>query len=308
MTQQDWDKKIIEFGGGILQSWVWGEFQSAVGHEVKRFSNDAWAAQLTGHEMSMGKKYWYAPRGPVGNPDQAKDSLLKEFQSDKDVIFLRFEPQEPIALPESPKEIQPKENWFVGLEGSEQELLVSMKPKHRYNINLAIKKGVMVRQASKEDFLNVWTLLLETASRAGIRLHPQNYYLQMWEKLSPDYLKVFISEFEGQLLSCAFVTYFGKTATYLHGGSSDKNKQLMAPYAMQWHAMKDAKASGYFNYDMGGYTSDPNHSWAGISRFKTGFGGYPVRYPGTFDLVLSPLWYNVYKNTRTLKKILRGAK
>ncbi|MBX4187980.1 MAG: peptidoglycan bridge formation glycyltransferase FemA/FemB family protein [Candidatus Doudnabacteria bacterium] len=305
LSHQEWDKKIKDFSGSILQSWAWGEFQKAIGHKVIRLSSNDWAAQVIEFDLIMSKKYWYAPRGPIGNALVAAQSMRQEIIQDHSVIFLRLEPYEPVGLPEAPKTIQPKENWMIGLEGSEEELLTAMKPKHRYNINLATKKGVKVREATKDDFLNVWALLLETAARGKFRLHPQNYYLQMWETLGSEYLKVFIAELDGQALACSLVTFFGHTATYLHGGSSDKNKQFMAPYLLHWEAMRTAKHLSYFNYDLGGYTSDENHPWAGISRFKKGFGGFEVKYPGTFDMVLSPLWYNVYSQGRKLRNLLR---
>lgn len=305
MTQETWDKLACDLGGGILQSWAWGEFQKSLGLKVERFYGQDWLAQVIEHDLMMGKKFWYSPRGPVGNVKAASEFLRTEASKDKKIVFLRLEPSEPLALPESPKEIQPKENWVVGLEGSEDELLVTMKPKHRYNINLAQRKGVIIRRAEKKDFLGVWNLLLETAARGKFKLHPQNHYLQMWEKLGENQLKIFVAEFEGQLLACILISLFHHTAVYLHGGSSDKNKQLMAPYLLHWEAMKEVKRLGYFNYDFGGVTLDPNHPWAGISRFKQGFGGFVVKYPGTFDMVLSPLWYNVYKNARKFRNLLK---
>jgi peptidoglycan pentaglycine glycine transferase (the first glycine) len=305
MTQTDWDKKTIEMGGSILQSWAWGEFQSSIGLKVTRHANDRWMAQVMEHDLLMKRNYWYVPRGPLGNAQQAADYLKGLANQDKNVIFVRMEPLEPIDLPEAPKSTQPKENWVVGLEGSEQELLISMKPKHRYNVNLAIKKGVTVREAGKDDFLDIWKIFLETSTRGRFRLHPQNYYLKMWEVLGSEHLKVLVAEYQGEIIAGAFVTMFGHSAIYIHGGSSDKNKQVMAPYLLHWEAMKAVKAKGIYNYDLGGISNDPNHSWAGITRFKKGFGGFEVRYPGTFDQVLSPLWYNVYKSGRKLTKLLR---
>jgi lipid II:glycine glycyltransferase (peptidoglycan interpeptide bridge formation enzyme) len=305
MTQQEWDKKAVELGGSVLQSWVWGEFQASLGLKVERHMNDYWMAQVIEHDLLMKKNYWYVPRGPLGNAQQAADFLRSAAAPDQGVVFIRLEPLEPINLPEAPKQTQPKENWVVGLEGSEQELLVSMKPKHRYNLNLAVRKGVTVREAQKSDFLEIWRIFLETSTRGKFRLHPQNYYLQMWESLGEQNLLVLVAEYEGQIIAGAFITLFGHSAIYIHGGSSDKNKQVMAPYLLHWEAMKRVKARGIYNYDLGGVTSDPNHPWAGISRFKRGFGGFEVRYPGTYDQVLSPLWYNVYKSGRKLTKLLR---
>lgn len=309
MNQQEWDDKIQELGGGILQSWDWGRFQESVGHKVERVLDKDWAAQLIQTDLMMNKTYWYAPRGPVGNTDRAVTHLRQWANDQKSVMFLRLEPNQPASasqnLMQSSKTIQPQLNWVLGLEGSEQELLVGMKPKHRYNINLAAKKGVTVREATKQDFLEVWRLLLETAGRGKFKLHPQNYYLQMWETLGPDKFKILLAEYEGQPLACVLVSFFGHTATYLHGGSSDKLKNVMAPYLLHWETIVLAKHAGYYNYDFGGITTDPNHSWSGISRFKMGFGGFEVRYPGTYDLVLSPLWYNVYKSGRKLRSLLR---
>jgi peptidoglycan pentaglycine glycine transferase (the first glycine) len=304
-SQSEWDNKVKEMGGSILQSWVWGQFQEAVGQKVRRFDGDGWMAQVIEHDLMMGKKYWYVPRGPLGNASLADERLADEANVDRNAVFLRLEPLEPVRLPEAPKETQPKENWVVGLEGSEQELLLAMKPKHRYNINLAAKKGVAVREAVKSDFLGIWQLFMETSTRGHFRLHPQEYYLKMWETLGAEHLKVLVAEFEGQMLSACFITVFGHSAIYLHGGSSDRNKHLMAPYLMHWEAMKAVKALGTYNYDLGGVSSDPAHAWSGISRFKRGFGGFEVRYPGTFDHVLSPLWYNAYKGGRKLRKLLR---
>jgi lipid II:glycine glycyltransferase (peptidoglycan interpeptide bridge formation enzyme) len=42
---------------------------------------------------------------------------------------------------------------------------------------------------------------------------------------------------------------------------------------------------------------------AGYSRFKRKFGGRPLRHPGTFDLVIDPLWYRL----RDLRERLRSS-
>ncbi|MBX4187311.1 MAG: peptidoglycan bridge formation glycyltransferase FemA/FemB family protein, partial [Candidatus Doudnabacteria bacterium] len=212
--------------------------------------------------------------------------------------------------PKAVKDMQPANNWYLNLEKSEEELLIGMKPKTRYNINLAQRKGVTVREGKAEDLLIMFKLFLETAGRNQIRLHPQNYYFQMWEQLSPGYLKVLIAEYQGRPLAAMILTLFGDMATYLHGGSSQIMKEAMTPYLLHWEAIKLAKTSGMKNYDFGGIAphNTESHAWAGISRFKKGFGGYEVTYPGSFDLIYSPLWYNVYKNARGLQSILRRSR
>lgn len=307
LSQEQWDRKVIELGGSILQSWQWGEFQASLGHKVHRFFGGDFAVQAVEASLPMGKKYIYCPRAPLGNV-QAGLAELKSLASDHSNIFIRLEPQEKMGLPQSPKETQPQQVWLLALDKQEDELLMDMKPKTRYNINLAGRKGVTVREGSKQDLIELYKLFLETASRASFRLHPQNYYWQMFESLSPDKLKILVAEYKGQILTGMIMTLFADTATYLHGGSGNKMREAMAPYLLHWEAIKLTKKLGLGYYDFGGISTDPKShpSWTGITRFKKSFGGFEVKFPGSFDLILSPIWYNVYKNARLVRKILKN--
>lgn len=306
LSKDAWDEKVIELGGSILQSWQWGEFHKALGQKIFRFSDEDFANLAIETELPMGKKYLYSPRGPLGDQNKALEDL-KKLQSEKDLIFARIEPMQKMALPRAVKDIQPINNWLLNLEKTEEELLIAMKPKTRYNINLAQRKGVKIRVGEQKDIITVWKLFLETASRNQFRLHPQNYYLQMFEQLGNG-MKLLIAEYEGKALAGMVLTLFGETATYLHGGSSTSMKEAMAPYLLHWEAIKLAKNSGMKNYDFGGVapSGEERHAWAGISRFKKGFGGFEVVYPGAFDLIYSPIWYNVYKQGRKVSRLMKS--
>ncbi len=306
LTKEAWDKKTIELGGSILQSWNWGEFQASVGQKIYRFSSDDFICLGIESDLPMGKKYIYCPRGPLGNFESALADL-KKLSDDHTVIFTRVEPPQAVDLPTALKNIQPKNNWMLGLEKTEEELLIGMKPKTRYNINLAQRKGVTVREGTQAELIDFFKLMLETAKRNQFKLHPQNYYLQMWDHLAPVNLKLLLAEYQGQTLAGMLLSVYGDTATYLHGGSAEKLKEAMAPYVLHWEAIRLSKKIGCKNYDFGGIAPDgaASHAWAGITRFKKGFGGFEVTYPGAFDLVYSPIWYNVYKQGRKLKGILR---
>ena len=63
----------------------------------------------------------------------------------------------------------------------------------------------------------------------------------------------------------------------------------------------DAKKVGLERYDFWGI-SDSNPVWKGITRFKLGFGGERLSYPGTYDYVIKPLKYKLYKLLRALRR------
>lgn len=117
-----------------------------------------------------------------------------------------------------------------------------------------------------------------------------------------------IAKHENDILATNIMIDFGDTRTYLHGASSNVKRNLMAPYLLHWELMKDAQSKGIKFYDWWGIApidAPADHPWAGISRFKRGFGGEEVEYPGTFDLVLHPIKYRFYQFIRSLRRRMK---
>ncbi|MGE5392484.1 MAG: lipid II:glycine glycyltransferase FemX [Candidatus Saccharibacteria bacterium] len=308
ITKKIWDKKTIELEGSILQSWVWGEFLQGLGKKVHHLQGGDFQALVVEAALPLKRKYLYCPRGPIGNQEQAVGALRDLAAADPLVVFCRIEPSAaPQNLMKADKDTQPTHNWVLNLMESEERLLMNMKPKHRYNLNLAQRKGVTVREGGKEDLLTAYRLLLETAGRNAFRLHPQDYYWQLFEHLYSKNLRLLLCEYKGEVIGVNFLTLFGDSAVYLHGGSSQRYKEVMAPYLLHWEAIRLCRGLGLKEYDFGGVAPEgqANHPWAGITRFKKGFGGRETVFPGSFDLVLSPVWYNVYKQARKFRSLLK---
>jgi peptidoglycan pentaglycine glycine transferase (the first glycine) len=304
--QKEWDERAVDLKGSILQSWAWGEFQIALGLRIKREFLDRSLNLSVELPLSFNKKYLYSPRGPLGDLNEAVLGLKKELDKNRSIIFARIEPLERTDLPKAAKNQQPTLNWVLDLRPSLDELKHNMKQKHRYNLSLAQKKGVVVREGGGGDLNTLYLLLKETADRGRFKIYPKNYYFKMHETLKPDHIKIFIAEYQGIPCSGMFLSLFGKTASYLHGGSSFVHKDAMSPYLLHWEAIKYSKQAGCEQYDFGGVSKegDSEHSWAGISRFKRGFGGREEGFPGAYDLVGSKFWYNAYVIGRKAAKIL----
>jgi lipid II:glycine glycyltransferase (peptidoglycan interpeptide bridge formation enzyme) len=84
----------------------------------------------------------------------------------------------------------------------------------------------------------------------------------------------------------------------------------MAPYLLQWTAMRDARASGCKHYDLFGIppSDDPGHPMAGLYRFKTGFGGQIVHRSGSWDFACRPLTRTLFTLAEALRKNFRARK
>ena len=189
--------------------------------------------------------------------------------------------------------ILPSNTIYVDLLKKNEEILADMKPKTRYNIGLAYKKGVVVKSSDIEN-IDIWyKLYKETAKRNNILVNDIKYFTAVLsartnDVRSPAEVKLLIAEYKNQPLAAMFLIITGNRGTYLYGASSSENRNLMATYALQWEAIKISKASGCSEYDMFGVSPnpDPNHPLYGLYRFKTGFGGEIYHSLGCWDYPL----------------------
>jgi len=290
--------------GAFLQSWEWGEFQRAAGEKVRRkvYRDDGeivGVGQWLDRNISLFGSYGFCPKGPIGAWQPRSDEHT----------FLRIEPADSDLASYGRKtiDLNPAHTLITDLSSSEEELLAAMHHKTRYNIRLASKRGVHIHVLSKK-FDQAWELFEQTAARGKFRLHARSYYQNMLEELSTDTCRAFlaVATYEHKVLAANIMIDFAGTRTYLHGASGNVHRKLMAPYLLHWELMRDAKAHGLTSYDWWGVAPKgaKNHSWAGISRFKRGFGGEEVSVPGTFDLIQSPVRYHMYKTARMIRRAL----
>ncbi len=303
------NKKHSQF----LQSWEWGEFQEKSGNKILRLGVEKnkeflAVATLVKKNIGAGRSYFYCPRGPVHNEFQGEDVeefLFKEIEKiakKENVIFLRYEPTKLIQKSKIKNlksiDLQPAKTLMLDLNKSEEDLLGDMHKKTRYNIRLARKKGVEIVEGGIEDFDNFWELMNKTSNRDGFRIHSKEYYLKM---LDVDFIKIFFAKFEGSIIATGIFSLFGDTTTYMHGASDNEHRNVMAPYLLQWELIVRAKENGFRYYDFYGIDSE---KWPGVTRFKKGFGGFEKKYPGTFDMVFSSVWYNGYRFLRRVRRMI----
>ncbi|MEG2478861.1 MAG: peptidoglycan bridge formation glycyltransferase FemA/FemB family protein [Mucinivorans sp.] len=196
-------------------------------------------------------------------------------------------------LLKSNSDILPANTIIVDLKPSEQEILQNMKPKTRYNIGLAQRKGVDVRLGSIKDLPIWYSLYLETAQRNGLHVNEMKYFhsvfaAKMENRTQPVQVQLLIAYLDEQPLSAMFLLISSHRATYLYGASSSLLRNFMPTYAMQWRAIQIAKGYGCSEYDMFGIapTADPSHPMYGLYKFKTGFGGDIFHQMGCWDYPL----------------------
>jgi len=194
----------------------------------------------------------------------------------------------------------------IDLAQSEEELLGGMKPKTRYNIRLAGRRGVEVVCSDILELPVFYDLYRQTSERNRFDACSYSYFSALYSALAstPDSSEVhFLLARHGKdVLAGAIITISGKTATYLFGASSSQSRNMMAPYAIQWAAIRLARTKGCLTYDMGAVapSSNPGHPFFGMHRFKTGFGGRIIHRGGTWDYPLVNNEYLAFRNSEML--------
>ncbi|HEX2967904.1 MAG TPA: peptidoglycan bridge formation glycyltransferase FemA/FemB family protein [Bacteroidales bacterium] len=193
----------------------------------------------------------------------------------------------------------PSSTVFLDLTKDLVSIRNAMKPKTRYNTELAVRKGVYVIETGD---LSVWyNLYRETAYRNRLYLHNIEHFrtvlnVHIKNTQSPAEVILLVAMIGKQPLAAMFLVISGCRATYLYGASSSGNRNFMAPYALQWQAIKIAKEKKCTEYDMFGISPkpDPDHPLYGLYRFKTGFGGEVYHTMGCWDYPFDDYSYRSY--------------
>jgi len=281
----------------------------------------------------------YVPKGPLLDWN---DSLLryrilqdlKEFAQKHGAIFIKIDPDLELGtgIPGkagssehnlgvtvstnlkadgwqfSEEQVQFRNTVLIDLGLSEEELLANMKQKTRYNINLALRKGVSIRTGKPTDIDLLIRMYAETSIRDGFAIRNDTYYREVWntfmssqrtEQFDQPVAEALVADVNGESVAGAIIFRFARKAWYLYGMSRMVHRDKMPNYLLQWEAIKRAKAAGCTVYDLWGapdefIETDP--LW-GVFRFKEGLGGTIHRYLGAWDLPMNRMLYRLYSKT-----------
>lgn len=205
-------------------------------------------------------------------------------------------------LKKTNSDILPTNTILVDLHPDEDHILQQMKPKTRYNIKLAQRKGIEVRTVGIEGVDTWYKLYCETAHRNRLYINSLKHFTSVFiSKMENDtddvQVKLLIAYHDNEPLAAMFLVLSSHRATYLYGASSSEKRNLMPTYALQWRAIQIAKANNCTEYDMFGVAPrpEPSHPMYGLYKFKHGFGGEIYHQLGCWDYPLDEDKYTLFQ-------------
>lgn len=301
-TPEEWNK---EYAVHPLQTWEWGEVRAKT-NKISRVNGYL----VVWSKIPLSPWYFgYVPKSAI--PNDLEILELKEEARRVNGVGIRFEPITQVNEEVTQKDYEHKLNkllvrgrpfftdktFYLDLTKSEEELLAAMHPKARYNIRLAQKREVkIVEDNSDEAFEEYWKLMEETTTRHKFFAHDKQYHQNMWTVMKDKVAHLFVAKYKDEVIAAWIVWKYGDKLYYPYGASTDKHKEVMAPSLMLWETAKWGKANGCKVYDL--WVADENK---GFTRFKEQFGPELIKFVGTYDLIVNPIPYWLFRAAEEIR-------
>lgn len=315
----------------LLQTWQWGEVKRQTGWQPSRllWNGESGGAPVAAASLLVRRissrlplGVAYVPKGPLLDWSNAPlvDAVLAAIELEarrQRAIFVKIDPDVAPASQSgqavqaalrrrgwlrSAEQIQFRNTALLNLTPDEDALLAAMKPKWRYNIRLAERRGVTIRRGDVADLQTFYALYRETGGRDGFIVRPFDYYEETWRTFMQPVAAdapcadLLLAEVEGNAVAGLILFRFGRRTWYMYGASSDRQRAAMPNHLLQWEAMRLARAAGCTVYDLWGAPDKLHESdsmW-GVWRFKEGFGAQFAPHIGAWDYPVSSAQYRLY--------------
>ena len=330
----NFDPSILNAETPFTQAVFYGDWQKALGREVKRLvikdgPEPVAYFQMIKYPLLLGKSYFYIPYGPVLKDSTPNKNLLnfikqeiKRICQKENTVFARLDFTPTISnevldkiYTKSPlctyhgSYFQPRNEWFLNLEKSEEELLKEMHKNHRYSIRVAEKEKIKVEIITadfEKYFETFYELSAGTAKRNNFGLHSKAYYQNIFNNLSKINAHLAIAKFGEKILVIDLIIISGNVANYVFSGSSSEERNKMPTYLALWQSILEAKKQGCKFYNFGGISANDGleKNWEGLTAFKKKWGGFEARHSDFHDIVSQPFIYHLYNFRKFLKGLL----
>lgn len=294
----------------FLQSKVWAKTNKLIGHKVVEEKLDNRNNLIMIVKCAKRGRYLEIPGGPLidwQNKSEIKEARALMWQAAKrhNAAFIRFRPQlldtpenrailANIGAKKSPMHLAAEHTVIIDLTKSEDELLANMRRQTRYEVRRADKLGIKVESGNSEELFDEFHRAQVITAERQHFVPPDKKTLLAEKEAFGDNARIYVAKTEdGQPIAYGLILVSGAEGEYYEAASTELNHKLPGAYAIQWQVMKDLKEKGIKRYNLWGIAppNQPHHRYAGVTTFKTGFGGEIVTYVPAHDIILSKLRY-----------------
>ena len=324
---EDLDRYVMQKHpeANFLQTSSWGKVYELDGEKV-------YYLKLTEQDVIHGTavvivknakrgRYLEIPGGPILDWDH-EPRFVKTFMEEitkiaknEDCVFVRMRPNlddsaahvkmiEDLGLVPSPMHLHAEHTVMIDLKLTEEQLLKDMRRQTRYEVRRAQKMGIQVRfDTNKHAFSEFYDLQLETAKRQGFIPSTREFIMAQHDAFAGA-ARIYTATLDGRPLAKGLVIMQSPEAIYHEAASTEEGRKYPGAYALQWQIIRDARELGFKRYNLFGIAppNSPKHRYAGVTTFKTGFGGDQIAYLPAHDLVIRPMRYKFVHLLEEMRK------
>lgn len=221
----------------------------------------------------------------------------------------------------SPSHLLAEHVWLLDLRGRpEEEIFANMRATTRNLVRRAEREGVRVEPSTRplEDFPTFWRLHEETRRRHGFTPYSEAFMRTQLELFSDrGQALLYLAHYSGEVIAASIHMVYGGETSYHHGASTSRFAKVPASYLLQWTAICEAVRRGDRIYNFWGIAPvhitgnskleilNSKHPFAGVTTFKTGFGGQLLELVHCMDLPLSRRYLLTF-GIEVVRKVRRG--
>ncbi len=330
-NEKVWERFVLSHHPfSFLQSWAWGETNEKMRAKIFRigFKKDG---KLVGiclliKENAKRGPHLIIPGGPIIDWKDNKlvsvfvESIIRIAIKEK-VWFVRVRPElrdsvesqqlfKKLGFIPAPMHLHAENTWILDISKPEEILLSEMRKSTRYLIKKSMNAGLELEMSKDPKASQIlFDLQKETAIRHSFVGFPEKLFKSEIKSFVKDNsASVFICRKAKKVLAAAIIIFYCDTAYYHFSGSASGHNEIPFSYFLQWEIIKEAKKRGMKFYNFWGIAPDDNlkHRFAGVTLFKTGFGGQRIDWLHAQDLAISKMYWftylfeNLRKTTRHL--------
>lgn len=322
--EQAWQKVTQKHPeANFLQSPAWGETNRLIHHRVFLLRKpDVWCLMIV--KNAKRGRYLEIPGGPLLDwqdyiAASETFSRIRELAKRENCVFVRFRPQlrqsdmnqaliAPAGARKAPMHLHAEHTVILDLTKPEAELLADMRRQTRYEVRRQAKFGITVEYSNSEAmFREFHQVQTETALRQNF-VPPSLETLLAERTAFGDHATIYLARSDqGEPIAYGLVLTSGLEAEYFEAASTDLGRKLPGAYALQWQIIRDLKSQGFERYNLWGIAplGQEHHRYAGVTTFKTGFGGEIVEFLPAEDIVIKRCRYLLNLAIEKLRKKAR---
>ena len=315
----------------ITQSKAWQKLQEDLKEESFYKETESYHYLAILNSTPVGN-YLFLPYGPVAKDPESFQGAIRsitDLAKKHHAIFVRLEPQNrdfQKLLPKNSKrskDINPADTWQLDLTKNREELIKNFSQGTRTRFNNYAKKGLYIEKTTDpQQIRHLVTMQQALAKVKHIGTFSEEY---LTAELSQPFATLYLVKYrppsgmetrpdappeDVPIAASLFFDHKG-TRYYMQSAADSKYRKFPATVALLTEAIFDAKEQGSKTFDFWGIAPEgasSDHPWAGFTEFKKSFGGHPVHYCGTYDIILKPAKYKAYQSLRKYNRYLKNHK